>query len=224
MSMYRMTIAAASAALLFGVSTIAVNAAEVKAGVGGINASVSVGGNSVASGKASVGNTASATATVGGGGGGGGKGGNGGGGGGGGNVASTSATVGNTNVNANIGTGNGPLVESTTGDNAGGGLTSGTNVNLGGLFGGGSGGGSGGGGTGGGAIGGGSGGGNGGGGNGGGNGNGGGVVVPDNVQAAIGGMSDGEVATMKRRCNSILAMPNGYDSGIIDLCKVLRRL
>lgn len=217
---YRIAIAAASAAFLLGTSAIATQAAEVKAGVGGVNASVSVGGNSVASGKASVGNTASATATFGGGGGNGGNGGNGGGNGGGsGNVASTSATVGNTNVNANIGTGNGPLVDSTTGGNAGGGLTSGTNVNLGGLFGGGNGTGTGDGGTGGGI-------GNAGGGNGGnGNGNGGGrTLVPDSVQAAIGGMSDGEVATMKRRCNSILAMPNGYDSGIIDLCKVLRRL
>jgi hypothetical protein len=37
-------------------------------------------------------------------------------------------------------------------------------------------------------------------------------------------MSDGEVATMKRRCDSILMMPTGYDQGIIDLCRVLRRL
>ena len=29
---------------------------------------------------------------------------------------------------------------------------------------------------------------------------------------------------MKRRCNSILAMPMGYDKGIIDLCRVLRSL
>jgi hypothetical protein len=200
MSRYRITIAAASAALIFGVSTIAVNAAEVKAGIGGVNASVSVGGKSVAGAKASVGNTAKATATVGGGGG---------------NVASTKATVGNNNVTANVGTGNGPLVDSnTSGNPLGGGLTSGTSVNLGGLFGGGNGG-NGGGGNGGGS------GGNGGGG--GGNG-GGGVFVPDNVQAAIGGMSDGEVATMKRRCNGILAMPTGYDQGIIDLCRVLRRL
>jgi hypothetical protein len=200
MSRYRITIAAASAALIFGVSTIAVNAAEVKAGIGGVNASVSVGGKSVAGAKASVGNTAKATATVGGGGG---------------NVASTKATVGNNNVTANVGTGNGPLVDSnTSGNPLGGGLTSGTSVNLGGLFGGGNGG-NGGGGNGGGS------GGNGGGG--GGNG-GGGVLVPDNVQAAIGGMSDGEVATMKRRCNGILAMPTGYDQGIIDLCRVLRRL
>ena len=201
---YRIAIAAASAAFLLGTSAMSAQSAEVKAGVGGINASVSIGGNSVAGAKASVGNTARATATVGGGGG---------------NVASTRATVGNSSVAANVGTGNGPLVDSTTGGNSGGGLTSGTSINLGGLFGGGGGGGDGG--TGGGI-------GNGGrgnGGNGNGNGNGGGrTLVPDNVQTAIGGMSDGEVATMKRRCNGILAMPTGYDQGIVDLCRVLRRL
>lgn len=196
---HRIAIAAASAAFLLGSSAISAQAAEVKAGVGGINASVSIGGNNVAAAKASVGNTAKATATVGGGGG---------------NVASTRATVGNTSVAANVGTGNGPLVDSTTGGNSGGGLTSGTSINLGGLFGGGGSGG-----TGGGVA-------NAPGGNGGGgNGNGGGrTLVPDNVQTAIGGMSDGEVATMKRRCNGILAMPTGYDQGIVDLCRVLRRL
>jgi hypothetical protein len=210
MTRYRLSLAAASAALLLATSSIASQALEVKAGVGGINANVTVGEGSVANAKASVGNTANAKATVGGGGG---------------NVASTKATVGNNNVTANIGTGNGPLVDSSTSGNPlGGGLTSGTSVNLGGLFGGGGGGGNsnvpGGGG---GIFDGGGGGGTGGGGNGGSGGNNRGLV-PGTVQAAISDMSDGEVATMKRRCDSILMMPTGYDQGIIDLCRVLRRL
>lgn len=206
MTSYRVMIAAASAALLLGASSLGANSLEVKAGVGGVNANVSVGGNNTAQAKASVGNAANATATVGGGGG---------------NVASTRATVGNSNVTANVGTGNGPLATSTTSGNPNGGLTSGTSVNLGGLFGGGTalpgavepgnGGGLGGGG------------GNGGGGNGGG-GNGSGGIAPASVQAAVGGMSPGEIATMKRQCNSILAMPMAYDDGLIELCKVLRRL
>ena len=59
---------------------------------------------------------------------------------------------------------------------------------------------------------------------GGGNGGGGGVIAPDNVQAAVAGMSSGEIAALKRRCNSILAMPTGYDDGLIELCRLLRRL
>ena len=200
MTRYRLMIAAASAALLLGTAGFGANALEVKAGVGGVNANVTVGGSNTAQAKASVGNTAKATATVGGGGG---------------NVASTKATVGNNNVTANIGSGNGPLVDSaTSGNPVGGGLTSGTSINLGGLFGGG------------GSL---PGvvapdGGNGAGGNGGGKGGGGGVIVPDNVQAAIGDMSSGEVAALKKRCNSILAMPTGYDDSLIELCRVLRRL
>ncbi|MBN9021005.1 MAG: hypothetical protein J0H08_02690, partial [Rhizobiales bacterium] len=139
--------------------------------------------------------------------------------------ASTSATVGGSTVNANVGTGNGPLVDSNTSGNPDG-LNSNNAINLGNLFGGGGngGGGDGGGGTGGGGSGGGvaDGGGNGNGGKN--NGNGGRGVVASDVQTAISGMSDGEVATMKRRCNGILAMPNGYDQGIIDLCRVLRSL
>ena len=141
-------------------------------------------------------------------------------GGGGGSIASTKATAGNNTFTASVGGGNGPLVNSqTSGNPLGGGLTSGTSVNLGGLFGGGGGGGGnwmsngvapGGGG---------------GGGKGGGGGNGGGrVIVPANVQAAIGDMSSGEVAAMKRHCNNILAMPTGYDDSLIQLCRVLRRL
>jgi hypothetical protein len=213
MTRYRFALAAASAAFLLATSAIATQALEVKAGVGGVKANVTIGGGSVANAKASVGNAANAKATVGGGGG---------------NVASTKATVGRNNVTANIGTGNGPLVNSNTSGSplgGGGGLTSGTSVNLGGLFGGGGGGGGlPGGGDGGGIIGGGGGGGTGGGGDGrGGGGNDRGVVI-DSVQAAISDMSDGEVATMKRRCDSILMMPTGYDQGIIDLCRVLRRL
>ena len=50
------------------------------------------------------------------------------------------------------------------------------------------------------------------------------MIVTDTVQAAIGDMSSGEVAAMKRRCSSILAMPMAYDDSLIELCKVLRRL
>ncbi len=209
MSKHRFTLAAATAALLLATSTIATQALEVKAGVGGIKANVTVGEGSVANAKASVGNTANAKATVGGGGG---------------NVASAKATVGNNKASVNIGGGSGPLVNSnTSGNPLGGGLTSGTSVNLGGLFGGGgSGGGGGGGGPG--IIGGGGGGGGDGIGGDGRRGGGNGAVAIDNVQAAISGMSDGEVATMKRRCNNILMMPTGYDQGIVDLCRVLRRL
>lgn len=203
MTRNRLMIAAASAALLLGASTLGAQALEVKAGVGGVTAKATVGGGSMAQANATVSNTATAKATVGGGGG---------------NVASTQATVGSSTVTANVGTGTGPLATSTTSGSPTGGLTSGTSINLGGLLGGGtslpggvaSGGG----------IAGDSGGVTGGGGNGGG----GGVIVPSRVQAAIGDMSSGEIAALKRRCNSILAMPRGYDDSLIELCKVLRRL
>lgn len=196
MTRHKLTIAATSVALLLGSSMLGAQAIDAKANVGGVKASVSVGGGSGTA-KASVGNTANAKATVGGGGG---------------NVASVNAGVGNNNAAASVGTGGGPLVNSTTSGNpAGDGLDSGTSINLGNLFGGG-------------GTGGGTGGTTGGGDGGKGGGGGGGTVATSRVQAVIADMSSGEIAAMKKRCDSILVMPAAYDSSLVELCKVLKRL
>ncbi|HET7716192.1 MAG TPA: hypothetical protein VFK86_11240 [Bauldia sp.] len=202
MTRYHLMIAAASAALLLGSAGIGAQAFEVKAGVGDVNANVTVGGGSTAQAKANVGNTANANATLGGGGG---------------NVATAKTSVGNSTATANIGTGGSPLANHNTSGNPDGGFNSDTSINLGALLGsspvvpgGGDGGGTGGGSGGNAGLG------KGGGGSGG--------ISVNRIQAATAGMSSEEIAAMKRQCGSILAMPFAYDEGLVDLCHILRRL
>ncbi|HMN86258.1 MAG TPA: hypothetical protein PKA74_09765 [Bauldia sp.] len=125
--------------------------------------------------------------------------------GGGSNVANATVGGGGQNANVKIGSGSGPLVGARSTGNVNDGTTTNANVNLGGFLGGLLGGG----GTGPGS---------------GGGGGGGGTAPTGSVKAAFGGLSSSEQVRVKKTCGSVLTSPASYDSGLIKLCQMLRRL
>jgi hypothetical protein len=49
-----------------------------------------------------------------------------------------------------------------------------------------------------------------------------GSSVPNGAKQIVGGMSDREVVTYKKRCVSVLQSPQRYESDIVSLCRLIK--